>query len=242
MSCGASGPWPRTRPANRPSSWSPRTAAPSCRFWAATGGANDLARAIGEVLGVAPAITTASDRRFGVALDAPPDGWRLANPEHHKPFVAALLKGARVRLAGDAPWLAESELPWAEDGELTIRVTEQNTAGSPRRLVYHPAVLALGVGCERGADPQELRALVEETLAAQDLSPRAVAGVYSIDLKADEPAVQALAAHLGVAARFFDAAALEAECHRLANPSEAVYREVGCHGVAEGAALAAAGP
>ena len=42
-------------------------------------------------------------------------------------------------------------------------------------------------------------------------------------------------------ARFFDAAALEAETPRLANPSDLVFREVGCHGVAEAAALAAAG-
>ncbi len=43
-------------------------------------------------------------------------------------------------------------------------------------------------------------------------------------------------------ARFFDPARLEAETPRLANPSDRVFREVGCHGVAEGAALAAAGP
>ena len=42
-------------------------------------------------------------------------------------------------------------------------------------------------------------------------------------------------------ARFFDAATLEAEAGRLRNPSDLVFREVGCHGVAEGAALAAAG-
>jgi cobalt-precorrin 5A hydrolase/precorrin-3B C17-methyltransferase len=45
-----------------------------------------------------------------------------------------------------------------------------------------------------------------------------------------------------VPARFFPATRLEAETPRLANPSEPVFREVGCHGVAEGAALAAAGP
>ncbi len=61
------------------------------------------------------------------------------------------------------------------------------------------------------------------------------------DLKADEPAVQELADRLGVPQRFFDAAELEAEAPRLKTPSEVVFREVGCHGVAEGAALAAAG-
>ena len=47
--------------------------------------------------------------------------------------------------------------------------------------------------------------------------------------------------HFGVPARFFDAATLEAETPRLANPSDVVFAEVGCHGVSEGAALAAVG-
>ena len=42
-------------------------------------------------------------------------------------------------------------------------------------------------------------------------------------------------------ARFFDAARLERETPRLKNPSDLVYRETGCHGVAEGAALAGVG-
>ena len=42
-------------------------------------------------------------------------------------------------------------------------------------------------------------------------------------------------------ARFFDAATLERETPRLRNPSDVVFAEVGCHGVAEGAAMAAAG-
>jgi cobalt-precorrin 5A hydrolase / precorrin-3B C17-methyltransferase len=205
-------------------------------------GANDLAQRIGDVLGIAAAVTTAGDRRFSVALDAPPAGWRLANPEHYKGFAAALLGGRPVRLEGTAPWLAQSGLPFAEDGELTIQVTERIGEPGPECLVYHPARLCLGVGCERGAAPEELAALVTDTLAAAGLSPLAVAGVFSIDVKADEVAVLTLAERLGPPARFFDAATLEAEAPRLANPSELVFREVGCHGVAEGAALAAAGP
>ena len=69
-----------------------------------------------------------------------------------------------------------------------------------------------------------------------------MACVVSLDLKADEPAVLNLGEELGVATRFFDAAALEGETPRLAKPSETVFAAVGCHGVAEAAALAAAGP
>ncbi|MEM1378779.1 MAG: precorrin-3B C(17)-methyltransferase, partial [Pseudomonadota bacterium] len=43
-------------------------------------GANDLARQIGEALNVQAAITTAGDVKFGIALDAPPDGYTLGNP------------------------------------------------------------------------------------------------------------------------------------------------------------------
>jgi cobalt-precorrin 5A hydrolase/precorrin-3B C17-methyltransferase len=98
------------------------------------------------------------------------------------------------------------------------------------------------VGCARDCPPAELEALARETLADAGLSPESVACVVSLDLKADEAAVHALADALGVPARFFDAETLEAETPRLSNPSDVVFAEVGCHGVAEGAALAAAGP
>ncbi|MCG8360470.1 MAG: precorrin-3B C(17)-methyltransferase, partial [Kiloniellales bacterium] len=82
-------------------------------------GANALARRFAAILEIAPAITTAGDLAFGLALDEPPPGWRLANPEHAKDVAAALLAGARVQLEGRAPWLEDSGLPFAEDGELT---------------------------------------------------------------------------------------------------------------------------
>ncbi len=203
-------------------------------------GANALARRLAEALEGTAAVTTAGDLRLGVALDAPPPGWCLANPRDAKGVMARLLAGEPVRLDGAAPWL--SALPQAPDAGLVLRTTERAEAGDAATLVYHPPVLALGVGCERGCPPEELRALVRDSLAEAGLAEAAVAGVFSLDLKADETAVQALAAGLAVPARFFEAAALEAETPRLATPSDLVYAEVGCHGVAEGAALAAAGP
>lgn len=100
---------------------------------------------------------------------------------------------------------------------------------------------ALGVGCRRGAGAAELESLVRRTLAAHGLEDAAVALVCSIDTKAPEPAVQALARRFDVPARFYPAERLERETPRLASPSEAVFRATGCHGVAEAAALAGAG-
>lgn len=205
-------------------------------------GANDLARDIGAALGVATAVTTAGDVRFGVALDSPPAGWTLANPDDVKPFAADLLAGATVGAHAALPsFLADGDIPRDLGGTLRISATPHRIAGDEQHLVYHPRSVAIGVGCERGTDPAELIALVQATLEAGDIAAASVAGLYSLDLKADEAAVHAAAAALGVEARFFDAATLEAETPRLKNPSDVVYREVGCHGVSEGAALAAAG-
>ncbi len=204
-------------------------------------GANALARKIASTLGCTPAITTAGDIRFAMALDAPPEGWTLANPEHAKDVMAALLSGARARITGDAPWLELSSLPRTGKGEVELVSSVHQEKGAPDKLVYHPRTLALGVGCERGCAPDELIELVERTLALHKLAPAAIALVATIEVKADERAVHALARHLGVPARFFTAERLNAETPRLKNPSRLVLREVGCPGVAEGAALSAAG-
>ena len=208
-------------------------------------GANELALAIAGAQGGQAAITTAGDLRFGLALDRPPAGWTARNPAAAKVVTSALLAGEDVALrleAGAADWLTAGGARFGASGACTLLVTDRDEAGSAHCLVLHPQVLALGIGCERGVGAEEVVGLVEATLAGRSLARQAIACVVSIELKADEPAIHALADHLGVPARFFPAADLEAEAARLANPSALVFRATGCHGVAEGAALAAVGP
>ena len=208
------------------------------------GGANRLARTLAAALGGHAAITTAGDLRLGLSLEEPPRGWRIADPAGVKPVTAALLAGRPVGLlleAVEAGWLTASGLAFQVIASPAIRVTDRHVAADPEILTYHPPVLTVGVGCERNASPEALITLAEATLADGGLSADAVACVTSLDLKMDEPAVYALADHWGVPARFFSASALEAETPRLANPSDAVFAAVGCHGVAEASALAAAG-
>jgi cobalt-precorrin 5A hydrolase / precorrin-3B C17-methyltransferase len=208
-------------------------------------GANCLARQIADTLGCPAAITTAGDARFQLALDDPPPGWHVHNPATAKAIVAALLQGRDVALKVEttAPeWLTTGGAPFTNDGELEVRVTHRADPGSATRLVIHPRVLALGVGCERGIEQKELLDLVAATLERHGLARDAIACVVSVDIKTAEPAIHALAAQLGAPARFFPASRLEAETPRLANPSAEVFAVTGCHGVAEGAALAAVGP
>ena len=209
-------------------------------------GANRLTRIIAVALGARAAITTAGDTALGFALDAPPPGWRLGEGALVKEVTAALLAGEPVRLvteAASADWLTAGGAPFGDWGRLTLRITDRSVVPGDdvADVTLHPAVLALGLGCERGCAPKELILLAKRVLVAGGLAPEAVACVASLDLKADEPAVSAVAAWLGVPLRLFDAATLERETPRLTAPSDVVFRAVGCHGVAEAAALACAG-
>ncbi|MBI1245018.1 MAG: precorrin-3B C(17)-methyltransferase [Alphaproteobacteria bacterium] len=203
-------------------------------------GANAMAREIAAKLGGTAAVTTAGDGLLGLSLDEPPPGWRIANPATIKPVAAALIAGEGVRVEGEAPWLAG--LKRDANAGLSIRVTHLADAGTGERLVYHPPVLALGIGAERGAPEAEVAELAGSAIAGAGLAPTSIACVVSLDLKSDEQAILALADKLGVPARFFDAQTLAREEHRVSQASDVVRAAVGTPSVAEAAALAAAGP
>ncbi|MGR3491855.1 MAG: precorrin-3B C(17)-methyltransferase [Shimia sp.] len=212
-------------------------------------GANRLAREIAATLGAMAAVTTAGDVALGVALDEPPAGWRMGSGDA-KAVMAGLLAGDAFELSGSAAWLSG-----LQDGANVRQVAAGAVRGvgvpavcltaveNPGLgLAWHPTQFVLGLGCARNADPEEMWALVRDTLDDAGIAQEAVGCVATIALKADEPAMLATAARLGVPLRLFDAEALEAETPRLAHPSEVVFAEVGCHGVSEGAALAGVGP
>jgi cobalt-precorrin 5A hydrolase/precorrin-3B C17-methyltransferase len=212
-------------------------------------GANRLAREIADILGATAALTTASDSRFTRGLDEPPEGFVLANPAAAKPAMAALLAGATIALEGEALWLEAAGYLIDPDGAVRITITDRSPP-SPLRgeagglsvdtaLVYNPKTLVAGIGGERGVAAGEVIALIESTLAEANLAPAALAALATVDIKSDESAFHAAAAHFGVPLRLFSVDELAAERDRLPNPSAIVEAEIGTPGVAEAAALKA---
>ena len=213
-------------------------------------GGTDLARTLNAKLQSQPVLTTASDQASEVALDTPPGGWRLLTRHAAKPVTAHAIAGAHIEVAAASPdtaelfakdWLSQSAWtlnvstdPIIPDGHIHLRC-----GGAEAQ--YAIADLVVGMGCARGTPVSDLTALLDQALAHSRLSRARIAGLFSIDVKSDERGLHDLATDLGVPLRFFSAPELEAEHERLANPSDVVFAEVGCHGVAEGAALRAAG-
>jgi cobalt-precorrin 5A hydrolase/precorrin-3B C17-methyltransferase len=143
---------------------------------------------------------------------------------------------------GCAGWLRAGAIRWEEQANRRVVVTDRLEESETDALVLHPPVLVLGIGCERGCSAEEITDLARSALAEAGLAAGAAAAVVSVELKLAEPAIHSLAAELGVPARFFPASRLLVETPRLSERSPAAFRATGCWGVAEGAALAAAGP
>ena len=104
------------------------------------------------------------------------------------------------------------------------------------------SIYALGVGCERGCAPDELFDLVNKVLQNAAIEPSNLSGIHSIDLRRGEPAIVDMARKFNCPVRYFSASILEEQTPSLLNPSDRVFALMGCHGVAEAAALAGVGP
>lgn len=208
-------------------------------------GANRLAGALADALDGTAAITTAGDRRLGFALDDPPPGWVVRTPDAVKSVTAALLAGDTVSLrreCGPTDWPSDDAFSLAGPGATAgVLITDRAVSPSEGQVVLSPPTLAIGVGCERNAPAEGLVEFVADVLADAALDTSAVAAIGTVDLKGDEAAMKALEVALASPTRLFTPAALEDLTPHLPNPSDLVFQEIGCHGVAEASGLALAG-
>ncbi|MER6731771.1 precorrin-3B C(17)-methyltransferase [Streptomyces puniciscabiei] len=194
------------------------------------GGANELAREVGELLGAEPVVTTATDSVGLAGLDTlglPYEGSVAA-------VSRALLDGEPVALEADFTWPLPP-LPTAPHGAYTIRLTDRDVAPGEREVLLRPPSLVVGVGASRGAPAEEVFELVEGALREAGLSPRSVAELATVDAKAEEPGIVAAAERLGVPLVTYSAEELAAV--EVPNPSDAPLAAVGTPSVAEAAAL-----
>ncbi len=100
------------------------------------------------------------------------------------------------------------------------------------------SALFVGVGTCRAVDADEVLALIQQTIA--QAGPGTVAALATVDARAAEPGLLAAAARLGVPLTAYGVHELAAQ--PVPHPSEAARRALGTPGVAEAAALLAAGP
>ncbi|AOI97986.1 precorrin-3B C(17)-methyltransferase [Burkholderia sp. LA-2-3-30-S1-D2] len=169
-------------------------------------GVNVIAREIAECLGVAPAITTSGELRFGACVLNPPDGYALADLQQGKRFVSDLLAGAATRIDGAAPWLDDVALPRDDAAAHAIRVTPDAWRGACDELVIHPRSVVVGIaarGVQADASPS-LAGRIDALLDTHGLARLALAALVAPASLLGDACVEAAARTLGVPLRFAD--------------------------------------
>ncbi|MGW6645295.1 precorrin-3B C(17)-methyltransferase [Streptomyces iakyrus] len=198
------------------------------------GGANELAREVGDVLGAEPVVTTATDAVDLAGLDTlglPVEG-DVAGVSR------ALLDGEAVALRAEVAWPLPP-LPVTDQGSYTIRVTDRLVEAAEREVVLRPPTLVVGVGASKGAPLEEVLGLVEDALREAGLSAASVAELATVDAKAEEAGIVEAARRLGVPLVTYSAEELAGV--DVPNPSDAPLAAVGTPSVAEASALVGGG-
>lgn len=209
------------------------------------GGGNELARKVAAITGGTAVITTASDVTGHTALDlwAAENNLRVQNPQRLAGVSAKLVNEGEVsffstlkcgRLPADFKVVDEQAL-----ADIILSYGAIDPVEHPGALVLCPCNLYLGMGCNRGAKAVDFELAVTELCAQYRLDRRAIAGIASIDLKADEAGLLQFAHENNLPLRFYTAE----ELNRVegVSHSAAVMAATGAKGVAEPAAMLAAG-
>ncbi len=182
--------------------------------------------------------------------------------EGGRPIVAIMALGIVVRLLGpltrdkrtepavvvvdEAGRFAISVLGGHEGGANDLAVEVAGALGAcpvittASDVVPRPLDLVLGVGCRRGVPCAEIDELFQRVCQEHGLTPLSLAIVATADLKGDEPGVLEFVARHQVPLRTFSLEEL-GRVAGLPTPSPMVRRKIGIDGVAEPAALLAAG-
>lgn len=206
------------------------------------GGGNELAVKVAAITGGQPVITTASDVAGVTALDL----WAKRNGL----FVTdrKLLTEKAAKLVNGDILTAFSELPLnslpkdlrpcttLKDADIVISYNKNMTSTG---LCCIPEVLYLGIGCNRGTTVDDIEKSFAELCEKWNLDSRAVAALASIDLKNDEAGILEFARKMQIESHFFSRDELNSVGD--VSYSDAVMKAVGAKGVAEPAALLAAG-
>ncbi len=171
------------------------------------GGANEVTQYLAEQTGALPVITTATDinGKFAVDVFAEKNRLWISDMTLAKEISAALLDGKTIGLYIDRSktWHIDGQLPaqlrrldrpeQIEDETLSIWIGPLPGSRQQRKrcLYLAPRDIALGIGCRKGKDKDELETFVLDQLKMADISLNRVSRICSIDLKKEEEAVLA---------------------------------------------------
>lgn len=224
------------------------------------GGADRLAQLIALQIGATPVLTGGSNGLGlpGIDILGTTFGWRkgIGNWTGVSAAIAREESVQVIQEAGSTLW--QEHLPAHHPFQFDFpEVADRADVPEPKARVWispiqrrfdpesnfpkvqwHPRVLWVGIGCERGTSKALIEWGIAQVFQANHLAEAAIAGIATIDLKADEVGLVEFCRDRDLPLRCFSAKALRSI--DVPNPSTVVEAEVGTPSVSEAAAMLAA--
>lgn len=203
------------------------------------GGADQLAGLIARLIGATPVLTGAASGLGIVAVDmlGVPFGWSRGKGDWTG-VSAAIARNQPVQViqsAGSTLWHSAASFQQSAFSFETSPSTAARIWISPKlqklttpnlpEVIWHPRVLWVGIGCERGTSQQLIETAIGQVCRDHQLAENAIAGIATIDLKASEVGLVELCHERNLPLRTFSSDVLRSI--DVPNPSAVVAAEVG---------------
>ncbi|NER06007.1 MAG: precorrin-3B C(17)-methyltransferase, partial [Okeania sp. SIO3C4] len=210
------------------------------------GGADKLTNILARLLSATPIITGASHNLGlpGIDILGKPFGWRRGEGDWNK-VSGIVARGETVQViqeVGSTLW--QKHLPQNHPFEFGFPEIGDRSSLTPKariwisftqgqfapdsdlpKVQWHPRVLWIGVGCERGTSKKLIATAIQQVFQAHHLAEGAIAGIATIDIKADEIGLVEFCQERNLPLRTFPSELLS--CVEVPTPSNVVAQEVG---------------
>ena len=231
------------------------------------GGANELARQLGEQIGAIPVITTATDlnHKFAVDVFAKKNGLRIVNKDGIAKVSSKVLAGEKITMSvenghiGDKIPLPEEikMIPYPPVNPVDILVTAEDVRRIPypldiqvdaasediegSALIYlQPKEYVIGMGCKKGKEYEKIDQFIQKSLEEAGIDKKQIFALASIDKKKEEEGFLAWSRKQGCAFLTFSVEQLQA-VEGYFHTSSFVKEQVGVDNVCERSALCGCG-
>jgi cobalt-precorrin 5A hydrolase / precorrin-3B C17-methyltransferase len=224
------------------------------------GGADHLAQQVSQILGTQSILTGAANhlQMLGIDILGTPFGWVKGSGDWTG-VSAAIANRSPVQIIQDCgstlwqqhlpsnhpfsfgfPEFNERQQQPQPQARVWISTQKRSFAEASNfpKVQWHPRVLWVGIGCERGTPQALIEHAISQVFTTRHLALEAIAGIATLELKADEPGLVAFCQAHYWPLHCFTAQTLKAI--PVPNPSATVEAAVGTPSVAEAAAIRAA--
>ena len=205
------------------------------------GGANDIAKYIGEKINGLPIITTASDSRGFQSIDifAKDNNYYMENMKSITKLAAMMVDNKKIGFYSEEKAIIDypkleilQDLNNIEDIDGIIMVSSKKIKLDIPYTILRPKNINIGIGCRKGIEGDRIIEAIEEILDKLQLSNKSIKSIGTVEVKKKEQGIIEASKHYNCPLKIFSIEEIKAVEDNF-EKSQFVKNTIGVFSVAE---------